>query len=41
MRDIQELGRNKFNKFVALPFLTTPKTTDVKLLHIVDDEKSV
>jgi hypothetical protein len=38
---MEELGRTKFNKFVALPFLTTPKTTDVSLLHVVNPENSI
>jgi hypothetical protein len=38
---MEELGRSKFNKFVALPFLTAAKTTDVSLFHIVNPESSI
>jgi hypothetical protein len=38
---MSKLSRTKFNKFVALPFITTPKTTEVSLLHIVNPENSI
>ena len=41
LKDMSELSRTKFNKFVALPFITTPKTTDVSLLHIVNPDNSI